>query len=79
MIKVEYTRPYAMRYMYDVNNYVPRKNQQHSPIELFSSTKLQKQLNKSYYFSCPAYALGSQPTGRKEKWNEMEGKNKSGG
>jgi hypothetical protein len=49
--------PYEMRYMNDVNNYVPRRNEQLSPIELFSSTKLNKRLNQFHLFGCPVYIL----------------------
>jgi hypothetical protein len=31
--------PYAMRYVNDVNNYIPRKGRQESPMELFGSLK----------------------------------------
>jgi hypothetical protein len=49
--------PYAIRYMNDVNNYVPRRNEHQSPIELFSSTMSNKRLNQFYHFGCPVYVL----------------------
>jgi hypothetical protein len=49
--------PYTIRYMNDVNNYVPRRNEHQSPIELFSSTTLNKRLNQFYHFGCPVYVL----------------------
>jgi hypothetical protein len=65
--------PYAMRYINDVNNYVPRKGECEAPIELFSSTKMSKKLNNFHHFGCPVYVLDHNlQSGRRSrmKWKE---------
>jgi hypothetical protein len=49
--------PYAIRYVNDVNNCVPRKGQEYAPIEIFSSTKMKMPLHQFYHFGCPTYVL----------------------
>jgi hypothetical protein len=43
--------------MNNVNNYVPRKGEIKAPIELFSSTLLNKKLQHFHHFGCPVYVL----------------------
>jgi hypothetical protein len=65
--------PYAMRYMNDVNNYVPRKGESRAPIELFSSTSFDKKLQHFHHFGCPVYVLDHNlQAGRRSgmKWKE---------
>jgi hypothetical protein len=65
--------PYAMRYINDVNNYVPRKGECKAPIEIFSSTKMSTKLNNFHHFGCPAYVLDHNlQSGRRSgmKWRE---------
>jgi hypothetical protein len=49
--------PYAMRYINDVNNYVPRKHESQSPIEMFSLVKQGTKLQNFHHFGCPVYVL----------------------
>jgi hypothetical protein len=65
--------PYALRYMNDVNNYVPRKHETKSPIEMFSSTETKIKLHQFHHFGCPVYVLDHNlQSGKKGgmKWNE---------
>jgi hypothetical protein len=65
--------PYAMHYMNDVNNYVPRKGESKAPIELFSSTSLNKKFQHFHHFGCPVYVLDHNlQAGKKSgmKWKE---------
>jgi hypothetical protein len=66
--------PYAMRYINDINNYVPRKGRQESPMELFGSLKQKnKKLYQFHHFGCPVYVLDHHlQSGRKSgmKWKE---------
>jgi hypothetical protein len=65
--------PYALRYVNDVNNHIPRKHEQESPIELFSSTKTSAKLHQFQHFGCPVYVLDHKlQAGRKSgmKWKE---------
>jgi hypothetical protein len=65
--------PYAMRYVNDINKYVPRKHEKESPIEMFSSTELKAKLHQFHHFGCPVYVLDHNlQSGKKSrrKWKE---------
>jgi hypothetical protein len=65
--------PYALRYMNDVNNYVPRKQETKSPIEMFSSTDTKIKLHQFHHFGCPVYVLDHNlQSGKRSgmKWKE---------
>jgi hypothetical protein len=51
--------PYAMRYANDVNNHVPVKGCDQSPLELFGSTTTKLPVKQFYHFGCPVYMLDS--------------------
>jgi hypothetical protein len=65
--------PYALRYANDVNNHVPAKGNEHSPIELFSSTTTKLPIKQFYHFGCPVYVLDSNLQANKRagsKWRQ---------
>jgi hypothetical protein len=49
--------PYALRYANDVNNHVPTKGKDLSPIEMFSATNQKSPVKQFYHFGCPVYML----------------------
>jgi hypothetical protein len=49
--------PYAFRYANDVNNLVPAKGKDLSPIEMFSATNQKSPAKQFYHFGCPDNAL----------------------
>jgi hypothetical protein len=65
--------PYAMRYAMDVNNCVPAKGKEQSPLELLSGIKTKIPLRQIHHFGCPTYILTNElQAGRKAgtKWKD---------
>jgi hypothetical protein len=65
--------PYAMRYAMDINNMVPAKVKEESPMELLGGIKKKMPLRQFHYFGCPTYVLDTDlQSGKKAgmKWRD---------
>jgi hypothetical protein len=58
--------PYALRMANNVRNSTPRSYDQPSPLEMFSSTEIQPNLQHHHAFGCPVYVYEKGQT----KWDE---------